>query len=175
VAITGGVLMSAGFAGLVTLQADSGHVALYGACFLAGCGMGCIMMSLLLAVQHGVPRTHLGVATSLNQFSRSIGAAVGVAAMGALLSHGVSSMSLPGIGEGAGQSLALPPAVRAEFAAALHRVFLLGAMIALGCLAGTLALPPIRFREQHSSAGEEVLDAKMTTLDGDHEPIVVPE
>jgi MFS family permease len=174
VAVTGGVLMAAGFGGLAALHADSGHLELYGACFLAGCGMGCTMMSLLLAVQHGVPRAQLGVATSLNQFSRSIGAAVGVAAMGALLAHGVGGTTLPG-GAATGQSLVLSPAMRAEFAAALHRVFLLGAVIAIGSLAGTLALPPIHFGEQRASAGGEILEAEMTTLDCDDEPVVVPE
>jgi len=148
-------------------------VLLYGACFFTGCGMGCIMMSLLLAVQHGVPRSQLGVATSLNQFARSIGAAVGVATMGALLAHGVAGTTLPGLATGGGQSLMLPPEVRAQFAAALHRVFLLGAMIAVGCLAGMLVLPPVHFGEQRPSAGEEMLEAEMTTLDRDDEPVVV--
>lgn len=176
VAGTGGVLMTLGFAGLAALDSGSGQVALYTACFLAGCGMGCIMMSLLLAVQHGVPRSQLGIATSLNQFSRSIGAAVGVAAMGALMAHGVSAASLPGAGEAAAQSLSLSPAVRAEFAAALHRVFLLGAAIAGGCLAGTLALPPVHFHEGlRASAGEEMIEAEMATLDREDEPVVVRE
>jgi hypothetical protein len=38
-----------------------------------------------------VPRSQLGVATSLNQFSRSIGGAVGIAVMGAVLSAGLAS------------------------------------------------------------------------------------
>jgi hypothetical protein len=174
VTLTGGVLMTAGFAGLVGLPPDAGHALLYGACFLVGCGMGCIMMSLLLAVQHGVPRAQLGVATSLNQFARSIGAAVGVATMGALLAHGVAGTVLPGLGEGS-QSLTLPPEMRAQFAAALHRVFLLGAVVSIGCLAGTLALPPVHFGEQRSSAGEEMLEAEMATFDRDDEPVVVED
>ncbi len=173
VAMIGGVLMTVGFVGLVALHADSGRGLLYGACFLAGCGMGCIMMSLLLAVQHGVPRAQLGIATSLNQFSRSIGAAVGVAAMGALLAHGVAGTTLPGLGEGGSQSLTLPPEMRAQFAAALHRVFLLGTVISAGCLAGMLVLPPVHFGEQRRSAGEEMIEAEMTTLDRDDEPVVV--
>jgi EmrB/QacA subfamily drug resistance transporter len=175
VAMTGSVLMALGFFGLVALHSDSGRLLLYGACFLAGCGMGCIMMSLLLAVQHGVPRTQLGVATSLNQFSRSIGAAVGVAAMGTLLAHGVSGATLPGLSEGGGQSLVLSPELRTQFAAALHSVFVLGAVVAAGCVVGSLALPPIHFGELRASAGQEMIEAEMTTLDRDDEPVVVPE
>jgi MFS family permease len=176
VAFTGGVFMLIGFVGLTALHSDSGRVLLYGACFFAGCGMGCIMMSLLLAVQHGVPRSQLGVATSLNQFSRSIGAAVGVAAMGALMAHGVGATTLPGAGEGGAQSLTLSPEIRMQFAVALHQVFLLGAVVAGGCLAGTLLLPAVGFDETlRASAGEEMIEAEMTTLDCDDEPIVVPE
>jgi EmrB/QacA subfamily drug resistance transporter len=174
VAFAGGVFMLIGFVGLVALHSDSGRVLLYGACFFAGCGMGCIMMSLLLAVQHGVARAQLGIATSLNQFSRSIGAAVGVAAMGALMAHGVGGTTLPGLGEGGAQSLTLPPEVRIQFAAALHQVFILGAVIAGGCLAGTLVLPAVRFDENlRASAGEEMIEAEMTTLDREDEPIVI--
>jgi EmrB/QacA subfamily drug resistance transporter len=175
VAMVGGVLMTVGFAGLVALHADSGRFLLYGACFLAGCGMGCIMMSLLLAVQHGVVRSQLGVATSLNQFSRSIGAAVGVAAMGALMAHGVGDATLPSLADTGAQSLVLAPEVRAQFAAALHQVFLLGAIVSAGCLAGTFVLPAVRFEALRASAGEEMIEAEMTTLDREHEPVVVPE
>jgi EmrB/QacA subfamily drug resistance transporter len=174
VATTGGLLMAAGFIGLSTLGADSSRRALYLACFLAGCGMGCVMMSLLLAVQHGVERSQLGIATSLNQFSRSIGAAVGVAAMGALLAHGVAGSALPG--DAGPQSLTLSPEMRLQFAAALHRVFLLGAFVAVGCLAGTLALPAVHFGEGlRRSAGEEMIEAEMATLDRDDEPVVIGE
>ena len=58
--------------------------------------MGTQMLSLLLAVQHGVDRSRLGLATSLNQFSRSIGAALGVAAMGAILARSLGGVTLPG-------------------------------------------------------------------------------
>ena len=48
------------------------------------------MLTLLIAVQQAVARAQLGIATSLNQFSRSIGGAVGVAVMGAVLSAGLA-------------------------------------------------------------------------------------
>jgi MFS family permease len=176
VAVTGGALMTVGFIGLAALGESSGRVPLYTACFFAGSGMGCIMMSLLLAVQHGVARSQLGIATSLNQFSRSIGAAVGVAAMGAMLAHGMSGASLPTLNEGTSISLTLAPAVRDHFNAALHQVFVLGAVIAGACLVGTFALPPVEFHERvRTSAGEEMLEAEMATLDRNDEPIVFSE
>jgi EmrB/QacA subfamily drug resistance transporter len=53
---------------------------------LIGSGMGLVVLALLITVQNSVERNQLGMATSLNQFSRSIGGAVGVAVMGAVLS-----------------------------------------------------------------------------------------
>ena len=49
------------------------------------------MLTLLIAVQQAVDRTKLGVATSLNQFSRAIGGAFGVAIMGAFLTAGLAT------------------------------------------------------------------------------------
>ena len=74
-------LLCAGFIALALLDTNVTLYTLFGAVFMLGCGMGLSMLALLLAVQHGVDRTRLGIATSLNQFSRSVGAAVGIAAM----------------------------------------------------------------------------------------------
>jgi len=52
---------------------------------LMGAGLGFSMLAMLLAMQHAVERTQLGVATSLNMFSRTIGGAIGVSVMGAIL------------------------------------------------------------------------------------------
>ena len=78
------------------LDAHSTRTMLLASCTVLGAGMGSQMLSLLLAVQHGVDRSRLGLATSLNQFSRSIGAAVGVAAMGAIMTRTLTGVALPG-------------------------------------------------------------------------------
>src|SRR4030095_6686306 len=93
-AIGGSVLMTLGFAGLTALGAHSPRTILLSSCTVLGAGMGMQMLSLLLAVQHGVDRSRLGLATSLNQFSRSIGAAVGVAAMGAIMARSLAGAAL---------------------------------------------------------------------------------
>lgn len=54
---------------------------------LAGLGMGLIFVPMLIAVQSAVPRSMLGSATSLTTFFRTIGGAVGVAVMGAAMTH----------------------------------------------------------------------------------------
>ena len=56
---------------------------------VAGLGLGLLVQNLALVVQNAVPSRHMGVATSLAQFSRSIGGTVGVSAMGAILAAGL--------------------------------------------------------------------------------------
>ena len=56
-----------------------------------GIGMGLVMFALLITVQNSVSRGQLGIATSLNQFSRSIGQTVGVAVMGTVMTISLAS------------------------------------------------------------------------------------
>jgi EmrB/QacA subfamily drug resistance transporter len=92
-----------------------------------GVGMGLTMVPMLIAVQSAVTRADLGVATSLTQFFRSVGGAVGVAVMGAVKTHRLD----------AGASLE----------AALHTVFVVGLVICLGALASAFLVPPGRARD----------------------------
>jgi len=174
VAITGSVLMTLGFIGLTRLNVDSGNVLLLGSCLVLGAGMGCQMLSLLLAVQHGVERSRLGIATSLNQFARSIGAAIGVAAMGAIMSRSIAGVALPGEGSlGAATAMSLSPELRMQFAIALHRVFLAGTAVSAAGLLASLFLPHLAFKTVPAMAGEQLLEAEMASLDSKSEPIVV--
>ena len=54
---------------------------------VAGIGMGLIFVPMLIAVQNSVARSQLGSATSLTGFFRTVGGAVGVAVMGAAMTH----------------------------------------------------------------------------------------
>ena len=178
VAIAGTVLLIAGFVGLSLLTPESIRAALLAACFVIGAGMGFSNLSLLLAVQHGVDRSRLGIATSLNQFARSIGAAVGVAAMGALMTRGLVGVDLPG-GVGAisaAGGVALSGAARMQFSAALHQVFLAGTAITAGALVMTFFLPAVDFhRGVTTNAGEEMIAAEMTSLQPEDEPVAVTD
>tara|TARA_B100000929_G_scaffold277251_1_gene252552 strand:- start:795 stop:2255 length:1461 start_codon:yes stop_codon:yes gene_type:complete len=82
---------------------------------IMGVGMGMTILTLILAVQNAVPRNQLGIATSLGHFTRSIGGAIGVATMGAIV-----VVSLPAGGDASPQQLT----------AALQRVFMFGAFAA---------------------------------------------
>jgi EmrB/QacA subfamily drug resistance transporter len=176
VAITGSVLLTAGFAGLSSMTADSARTTLLAWCAVIGAGMGFTMLSLLLAVQHGVERSQLGIATSLNLFARSIGAAVGVALMGALLTRRLEGLNMPGgiSALNTGGSVALTGAARDQFAAALQQVFVTGMLIAAGALVLTFFLPAVDFRRGVTrDAGEKMIMAEMTNLEPQDEPVAV--
>jgi EmrB/QacA subfamily drug resistance transporter len=89
--IAGCVFLTGAFAWLSTFDSNTPKLFLYIDLILVGAGLGLTMLTLLIAVQQAVPRQILGTATSLNQFARSIGGAVGVAIMGAFLSAGLAS------------------------------------------------------------------------------------
>lgn len=61
-----------------------------------GLGGGLTMSSFMIAAQHAVPGSRLGVTTSMVQFARSIGAAVGTALMGAIMNWKLAAEILKG-------------------------------------------------------------------------------
>jgi EmrB/QacA subfamily drug resistance transporter len=177
VAIAGSVVLTAGFAGLAMQTPESSRAQLLVSCLVMGAGMGFSMLSLLLAVQHGVDRARLGIATSLNQFSRSIGAAIGTAVMGALLTRALVGVQLPGGSGGlATSAVALTGPVRLQVADALQQVFIAGGITAGVALIVTFFLPDVSLSPTVSSTdGERMLAAEMTTLEPQDEPIAVPD
>lgn len=124
---------------------------------LMGAGLGFSMLSLLLAVQHSVHRSQLGLATSLNMFARSIGGAVGVALMGAILAAGLggSAHDVPRAVE-AGIT-ALGPEVRESFMAGLRNAFY-GSAVA----AGLALLASFRVPDFEAGAKRDVTEGVLT-------------
>ena len=177
IATVGSVLLTAGFGGLVMMTPDSPRTLLLVSCLVMGAGMGFSMLSLLLAVQHGVERARLGIATSLNQFSRSIGAAIGTAVMGALLTRALVGVQLSGgTGGLATAAVALTGPVRLQVAAALQEVFIAGGLTAAVAMVVTFFLPDVTLSPSVGAAtGEQLLAAEMTTLEPHDEPVAVPD
>ena len=175
VTASGITLIVIGFVMLVIMRIDSGRTMLLGSALVLGSGMGLSMLALLLAIQHGVERTRLGLATSLNQFSRSIGAAVGVAIMGAMLARSMAGMDLPGGAHGfAAGGLKLEGAARVQLAGALQQVFALGAGMTVLALFACAFLPAVDFSSGVShGAGEILLEAEMANFEAENEPELV--
>ncbi len=128
---------------------------------LMGAGLGFSMLSLLLAVQHSVDRSQLGAATSLNMFSRSIGGAVGVSVMGAILAAGLGSSGHDIAAAVEGGVTSLDPALREHFIVAIQRAFY-GAAIAAGlAMAVSFKVPEFAARAPAASPGDPLLTAEM--------------
>ncbi|MFF4224648.1 MDR family MFS transporter [Streptomyces abikoensis] len=87
--LTGGVLLTAGLGLLGTMRYDTPywHLAVY--MVLMGLGIGMMMQNLVLAAQNQVEPKDLGAASSVVTFFRSLGGAVGVSALGAVLASRV--------------------------------------------------------------------------------------
>ncbi len=62
-----------------------------------GLGLGATMQNLVLSVQNNTAQSEMGAASSLVAFFRSLGGSIGVAALGAVLSHQVSGRVSSGL------------------------------------------------------------------------------
>lgn len=84
--LAGGALLAFGTALLAHAGASgaAGRTEIMIAMLIAGCGLGLLSTPFLIAVQSAVPWRQRGVATSTVLFFRTIGGAVGVAALGTL-------------------------------------------------------------------------------------------
>ncbi|MFJ9415144.1 MULTISPECIES: MFS transporter [unclassified Streptomyces] len=97
--VSGGVLLTAGLGLLGTIRYDTEywHIAIFMA--LMGLGIGMMMQNLVLATQNQVAPEDLGSASSLVTFFRSLGGAVGVSALGAVLANRVTHYVKDGLAE----------------------------------------------------------------------------
>jgi MFS family permease len=95
--VAGGLLLTAGsgLLGLIREETPYWEVGVYMA--LLGLGVGMMMQNLVLAVQNQVSNEDLGAASSLVTFFRSLGGAVGVSALGAVLGNRVTHFVSDGL------------------------------------------------------------------------------
>ncbi|OON79178.1 MFS transporter [Streptomyces tsukubensis] len=95
--VAGGALVTAGLGLLGTIEYDTTywHIAIFMA--LMGLGIGMMMQNLVLCTQNQVSPKDLGSASSTVTFFRSLGGAVGVSAMGAVLSTRVGDYMKDGL------------------------------------------------------------------------------
>lgn len=125
-AIGGMGMMIAGSAMLVFLEPGSPRSLLMTSMVVMGIGFGFTVPAFLIAVQSTVVRQNMGAATSMIQFSRSMGGSIGVGVMGAYLNW---------------------EAGRAGFALALQRTFWAAAGVTVVGMLVTLAAPSITAEE----------------------------
>ncbi len=99
--LLGAFLLTVGLALMSTIDESTSLVLI--ACFMivVGIGIGMLMQNLILAVQNAIPLEEIGAGSGLIAFFRSLGGAIGVSALGAVLSSKVSSSLSGAGGEGA--------------------------------------------------------------------------
>src|SRR5450756_2292289 len=93
--LVGLVFMGAGFYMLSHFDIHTTNQTAIEAMILIGLGLGVSMQTYTLIVQNSVSREDMAVATSATQLSRSIGAAVGLAVLGTILSLSLIHISEP--------------------------------------------------------------------------------
>ncbi|KUN42968.1 transporter [Streptomyces olivochromogenes] len=148
--VSGTVLITAGLGLLGTIRYDTTywHVAIFMA--LLGLGVGMTMQNLVLSTQNQVAPSDLGSASSTVTFFRSLGGAIGVSALGAIMSTRITDYVKDGLagidpkyaaaasGSGSGtipNMDALPAPLRTVLESAyghgIADVFMIGSVLAL--------------------------------------------
>jgi hypothetical protein len=119
---------------------------------VSGVGLGMMMQVFVIAVQNQVPMRAMGSATALTQFARSIGATLGVTAMGVIVNHGLPV----GSHLDRGSVHRLPPDLREALAGALQPAFLAASLVCVITLVIVLVwLKEVPLREEVESPQPE--------------------
>ncbi|MFE4871627.1 MFS transporter [Streptomyces sp. NPDC056682] len=174
--VSGGVLVTAGLGLLGTMRYDTPYWRLSIYMALMGLGIGMMMQNLVLCTQNQVSAADLGSASSVVTFFRSLGGAVGVSALGAVMANRVTHYVHDGLtalgpqgaaaaksgsgGSGAIPDLAtLPGPIRTVIESAYGHgvgdVFLYAAPCALLAFFVTLFIKEVPLRTRAVGASEE--------------------
>jgi MFS family permease len=131
---------------------------------MMGIGMGLSIPAFVIAVQTTVERRHLGTATSMLQFSRSMGGTLGVSVMGAALSAKLASnLSASGLNPEMveqlleplpGSEVVINTAARAAMADAIHLLFVIAFVAAALGFVSVLFTPRKELTESVSPTRE---------------------
>ncbi|GAA4604641.1 MFS transporter [Actinoallomurus liliacearum] len=160
--IAGGILMTAGYGLMSVLRHDTAYWEVSIFMFFIGVGLGTTMQNTVLAVQNQVRLEQMGAASSSVSLFRTLGGAVGVSALGALLSNRVTHYTTDGLarlgihqaassgGEAIPNLSALPAPVRAvveaSFGHGIGDVFMFAAPCAFVALLAILFIKEVPLR-----------------------------
>ncbi|MCX6497657.1 MAG: MFS transporter [Arthrobacter sp.] len=140
-----------GLAGTIDHTTELWLTGLYTA--VLGLGLGLLMQNLVLAVQNTVRATDIGTASASVAFFRSVGGAIGVSVLGAVLGNrvkelatqGLAKAGIPVTGGSGGSSMDLkdlPPQIRdimrAAYGDATAEIFMISAIVGIVALVAVL-------------------------------------
>lgn len=95
--VAGAATLTVGLALMGTIRYDTSFVLVSLYMFVLGSGVGMLMQNLVLAVQNTLDVTEIGSGTSTVAFFRSLGGAIGVSALGAVLGSRITSLITEGL------------------------------------------------------------------------------
>ena len=136
---------------LMTLTPESPLTFLVIGSALIGLGMGVTSTPLLVAVQSVVAYRQRGIVTSLTNFGRSLGGAVGVAALGATLNAAIGGRAEEVQAALDPRAAATASGTRELLAGGLHTVFIALVVVAAVSLVLALRLPAHDFEARAHS------------------------
>jgi len=174
--VGGSIALIVGLAILGTMRADTPYAILAAGMLLAGIGMGATVQNLILAVQNSVPIRDLGSASATISFLRSLGGAIGVAALGAVLgtqvrqhvASGLRELGMNPAGTESGKTVADPATLPAPVARVVANAYALGTswaftISAVAAAAGAIAILFIREQPLRTitSAGSDLSESPL--------------
>jgi EmrB/QacA subfamily drug resistance transporter len=189
--VAGGVFLLAGLAWLGRIDHVTPLWQIAVAMGVMGFGMGAMMQNLVLAVQNSVDVSNIGAASATVAFFRTLGGAIGVSVLGAILANGVRDNIVAGLtalgpkaaaaaqaGGGTGtldiKDMPEPVAgiVRAAYGDATGHIFMISAVFAVVALLAVLFLKevPLRTTVSMSNGGTDVASTDAAEAD----PALVP-
>jgi EmrB/QacA subfamily drug resistance transporter len=158
VPIAGAAIASLALALLGAAADRIGIIGVAGGLLAIGVGLGTTMPALLVATQNATTPGDLGTATAVHTFFRTLGGAVGIAALGAVL---LGSLADHGGALAPGSDLAMllaaarEPALVAAAGDAFSLFFKVCAVLTAGAVAGLLLLKEIPLRHKPAGAPAE--------------------
>ncbi|MBD8057559.1 MFS transporter [Cellulomonas sp. JH27-2] len=157
--VAGAVLLTAGLGLMGTIHYDTNFVLVALYMLILGAGVGMLMQNLVLAVQNTLDVREIGSGTASVAFFRTLGGAIGVSALGAVLSTHVTDLMAKGLarigidpsamaGDGSLPDLRTLPApvrtvVEQAFGDSIADLFLIATPIALISLVAVLLLKEV--------------------------------
>jgi EmrB/QacA subfamily drug resistance transporter len=175
--IAGGVLLVIGLVILGAIDHTSPYWFVGLGMLSMGIGMGAMMQNLVLAVQNTVDVSQIGASSASVSFFRSLGGAVGVSVLGAVLATRVKDLLIEGVLHGPGGAAAaaklqdgggtslldvnhLPPQlaelVRQSYGDATGRIFLIAAACALVSLIAVFFIKEVPLRKTVAKLDEPI-------------------
>ena len=148
VCVTGLVLIAAAMTILAGLDANSSYVLLCAGLLVLGAGMGAAMTPATSAITSALPSRQQGVASAMNDLSREVGGALGIAVIGSIMTAVYrANLSLPGLPasvvDKARNSLAIAAHLGGPVADKANAAFVDGVHTALFAAGGTVLLAAV--------------------------------